>query len=118
MQCRGAQVQQCYRDLSKPIGALNPKRFRDFLERFREQKVWRRQSQPAVLLTGAQLLEVWLPQKYGPPRALSLALECCQLKVVVQEMNSFQNAKLPTTQSLEFPPFLYGVSSCLSLTIM
>lgn len=55
MQCRGAQVQHCYRDLSKPIGALNPKRFRDFLERFREQKVWRRQSQPAVVLTGAQL---------------------------------------------------------------
>ena len=44
MQCRGAQVQHCYRDLSKPIGALNPKRFQDFLERYREQKVWRRQS--------------------------------------------------------------------------
>ncbi len=27
------------RDLSRPIGALNPKRFNDFLERFREQKV-------------------------------------------------------------------------------
>ena len=27
------------RDLAKPIGALNPKRFQDFIERFREQKV-------------------------------------------------------------------------------
>ena len=29
---------------------------------------------------------------------------CC-----LQEMNNFQNAKFPTTQSLEFPPFLYGM---------
>lgn len=28
----------CCRDLSKPIGALSPRRFRDFMERYREQK--------------------------------------------------------------------------------
>ncbi|BDA48009.1 probable protein FAN at N-terminal half [Coccomyxa sp. Obi] len=30
---------QTFRDLSKPIGALSPRRFRDFMERYREQKM-------------------------------------------------------------------------------
>ena len=47
--------------------------------------------------------------------AAPAVLLCC-----LQEMNSFQNAKFPTTQSLEFPPFLYGMllvpASAASLT--
>ncbi len=47
--------------------------------------------------------------------AAPAVLLCC-----LQEMNSFQNAKFPTTQSLDFPPFLYGVpivpASAVSVT--
>ena len=47
--------------------------------------------------------------------AAPAVLLCCP-----QEMNSFQNAKFPTTQSLEFPPFLYGMplvpASAVSVT--
>ena len=31
---------------------------------------------------------------------------------VLQEMNSFQSAKLPALQPLDFPPFMYGMPPC------
>ncbi|EIE27335.1 hypothetical protein COCSUDRAFT_5003, partial [Coccomyxa subellipsoidea C-169] len=39
-----------FRDLSKPIGALSPRRFRDFMERYREQKASCHYSTPGYVV--------------------------------------------------------------------
>ena len=92
------------RDLSKPVGALNPKRLRQFRERFVELRV---RLCPSVLyvwhcggMLGAPVAGLLACRSYVAP-SQAIGLLCMQK---MAEPSKLPGAPPPLTD----PPFLYG----------